>query len=310
MNDAASPLPGAARDRGAARRRRTTAVTVPRVGWRRRRQEWLDGWDAVAAERLDHWADLDDEERARLGELIGWMVRTKHWEAARDFALTQEVVVSIAAHAALVILGLDRRVYRDVRAIVVHPATITQRGPRSTTIRGVVADGPLRVLGHARDRRGPVVLSWNAVRRDLRHPGRGHNVVIHEFAHKIDAVDGLFDGTPEISHRSERAEWVRVCTEEYRRHHRPGADPVLRPYAGENPSEFFAVATEAFLERPLDLEERAPALYRVFRDYYGQDPAMRMRRREARTAGESAPGAVRGPARHGPSPPTRRPWSR
>lgn len=250
----------------------------------------------MAADRLLHWADLDEEERARLGALIEWMIRTKRWEAARGFELTQEVVVSIAAQASLLILGVDRRVYRDVRAVVVHPRTITLRGPRSTTIPGVVADGPLRVLGHTRDRRGPVVISWDAVRRDIRRPQRGHNVVIHEFAHKIDAVDGLLDGTPEISDRTARAEWVRVCTAEYRRlrRQRTEPDPVLRPYAGQSPSEFFAVATEAFFERPLDLNEHRPALYRVLCQYYGQDTATRMRRREARsravTSGrESAP---------------------
>lgn len=251
---------------------------------RQQRAAWLDGWEQVAAAQLRHWADLDREERALLGADIEWMIRTKHWEAARGFELTQDVVVSIAAHASLLILGLDRRAYRDVRAVVVHPSTITQRGPRSTTIPGVVADGPRRVLGHALARRGPVVLSWEAVRRDIRHPERGHNVVLHEFAHKIDAVDGLFDGTPEFMDGSERAEWIRVCTAEYLRFRRTGSSAVLRPYAAENPSEFFAVATEALFEQPLELEEHHPALYRVLREHYGQDTAARRRQREA-TAG-------------------------
>jgi hypothetical protein len=255
---------------------------------RRERERWLDGWESVAADRLHQWADLGDDERARLGALVEWMVRTKHWEAARGFALTQEIVVSIAAHAGLLVLGLDRRVYRDVRAVIVHPSTITRHGPRSTTIPGVVADGPFRVLGHALDRRGPVVISWDAARRDMRHPEGGHNVVIHEFAHKVDAVDGLFDGTPEIFDRSRRAEWVRVCTAEYERLRTLGAepDPVLRPYATENPSEFFAVATEALFEQPLELDAHRPALYRVLSEYYGQDPAARVRRRIG--AGERA----------------------
>lgn len=225
---------------------------------------------------------LDDDERVRFGALVEWMVRTKHFEAARGFELTQEIVVTIAAHASLVILGLDRDVYRDVRAIVVHPRTITQRGPRSTSMRGVVVDGPLRVLGHALDRRGPLVISWNAVRNDARRPEVAHDVIIHEFAHKIDSADGLFDGTPEFSDRSERAEWVRVCTAEYRRlRRRTDPDPVLRPYATKSPSEFFAVATEAFFCNPLDLETHKPELHSVLREFYGQDPAERCRRSTA-----------------------------
>lgn len=249
--------------------------------WRSRaRRQWLDGWEPVAADRLPQYPLLDESERQRLGSLVEWLVRTKHWEAARGFVLTQEIVVTIASHGALLLLGLDRSAFRDVRAIVVHPTTVTARGPRATTMRGVVADGPLRVLGHARDRRGPVVLSWRAVTRDLRRPELGHNVVLHELAHKLDAVDGLFDGTPELTDRSERMEWVRICTREYRRlrRRRTTPDPVLRPYAGLSPSEFFAVVTESFFLRPVELLESRPELYDVFRRYYGQDPALRATR--------------------------------
>ena len=241
--------------------------------WWRRRREWIDGWEVVVPEVFPHWHTLDDHDRARLGELIEWLVRRKRFEAARGFALSQEIVLTIASHAALLLLGLPRRTYRDVAAIIVHPHTITSRGVWSTSIRGVVTAGPRRVLGHALDRRGPVVLSWSAIHR----AAPGHNVVIHEFAHKLDAVAGMFDGTPEIDGRSERAEWVRVCTREYRRLRRhPGEDLVLRDYAATNPAEFFAVATEAFFERPLALAEAKPELYGVLRGFYRQDPATRV----------------------------------
>ena len=121
------------------------------------------------------------------------------------------------------------------------------------------------------------MLSWAAVERDLRQRD-GQNVLLHELAHKLDAVDGLFDGTPELDGASQRAEWVRVCTAEHRRLRREGpGDGPLRAYAGESPSEFFAVATEVFFERPVALPRRAPELYEVFRRYYGQDPAARAR---------------------------------
>jgi hypothetical protein len=247
---------------------------------RRRRREWLPGWDAVAAGRLSQWPDLDDQERDRLSELVESLVLTKHWEAARGFQLTQDIVVTIAAHAGLLVLGLDLRVYRDVAAVIVHPRTVTLHGPQTTTIPRVVVDGPRRVSGHASDRRGPVVISWAAVRRDLTRPRPGRSVAIHEFAHKIDAVDGLFDGTPAIASRTQQQAWVRVCTDEYERIRAPaaGPDPVLRAYAAESPSEFFAVATEAFFVQPLELEQHKPALYEVFRAYYGQDTADRARR--------------------------------
>jgi MtfA peptidase len=234
----------------------------------------------MAPAALPQWHLLDGAERAQLADRIERLVRRTHWEAARGFALDQEIVVTIAANAALLAFGLDRDCYRHVRAVVVHPRTFTSRGVRSTHVRGVVTRGPQRLLGHARDGRGPVVLSWQAVRRDVRHPERGQNVVVHELAHKLDSADGLFDGTPEITDRADRAEWVQVCNREYRRlRRRAEPDPVLRAYATTSPSEFFAVASEAFLMQPTALEEHHPELYRVLCGHFGQDPAERARRR-------------------------------
>lgn len=214
-----------------------------------------------------------------MGERVERFVGRTRWEAARGFELTQEIVVTVAASAGLLAIGLDRDCYRHVRAVVVHPRTYTNRGVRATAVSGVVTEAPQRLLGHARDGQGPVVLSWSAVRRDVHSPHRGQNVVVHELAHKLDAAAGLFDGTPEITDRADRADWVQVCNREYRRlRRRDDPDPVLRPYATTNPAEFFAVATEVFLMRPLDLEEHHPELYRVLCTYYGQDPAERARR--------------------------------
>lgn len=248
-------------------------------GRRRRARQWLEGWESVAAVALPQWALLDDDERAWLGDRVERFVGRTRWEAARGFGLTQEIVVTIAASAGLLALGLDRDCYRHVRAVVVHPRTYTNRSVRATSVSGVVTEAPQQLLGHARDGQGPVVLSWSAVRRDVRHPGRGQNVVIHELAHKLDSAGGLFDGTPEIADRADRADWVQVCNREYRRlRRRSEPDPVLRRYATTNPAEFFAVATEVFFMQPLALEEHHAELYRVLCGYYGQDPADRARR--------------------------------
>lgn len=248
-------------------------------GGRRRARRWLDGWEQIAAATVPQWSLLDEHERALLSERVERFVRRTRWEAARGFELTQEVVVTIAANAGLLAIGLDRDCYRHVRAVVVHSRTFVSRSVRATDVSGVVTAAPQRLLGHARDGQGPVGLSWPAIQRDVRSPARGQNVVVHELAHKLDAAGGLFDGTPEITDRADRAEWVQVCNREYRRlRRRDDPDPVLRRYATTNPAEFFAVATEAFLMRPLDLEEHHPELHRVLCGYYGQDPAARARR--------------------------------
>ena len=106
----------------------------------------------------------------------------------------------------------------------------------------------------------------------------GRNLVLHEFAHKLDMRDGLADGTPPIADRGAFAAWVKTMTDEYERLRAAAADgraTVLDHYGATNPAEFFAVATECFFEKSRQLRERHPALYDVLQRYYGQDPAAR-----------------------------------
>jgi Mlc titration factor MtfA (ptsG expression regulator) len=99
-------------------------------------------------------------------------------------------------------------------------------------------------------------------------------VVFHEFAHKIDMLDGTVDGTPPISDAAERRHWIAVCTELYTRL-RTGQPDILRDYAAVSPGEFFAVATEVFLTTPLELRHHEPDLYEILQRFYRQDPAAR-----------------------------------
>jgi Mlc titration factor MtfA (ptsG expression regulator) len=199
--------------------------------------------------------------------LEGW-----RWEAARGFDLSDAMRVNIAAHAALLVLELDLDWYRAVGSIIVHPTTMVLRGPRGGPVPGVMTDSPMPILGQAHHGRGPVVIAWDAARRDAAHPLRGQNVVLHELAHKLDLLDGVLDGTPPQSDPALLDRWVQVCTAEFE-HVRSGGPSVLRDYAGTNPGEFFAVATEVFFCRPHALSALHPDLYGVLRDFYRQDPA-------------------------------------
>ncbi len=245
--------------------------------WRHDRPALPDNWRDITAASLAHWPLLDDQERARLGELME-QVAQRRWEAANGFELTDEIRVVIAAQAALLVLGLGIDCYRDVTAVIVHPTTVTLRGERPGPARGLATDAPLTIAGQTHDRRGPVLIAWDAARSGARHPERGVNVVLHEFAHKLDMLDGLVDGTPPLPDAAARRRWVEVCTDEYRRL-RAGEDgSPLRGYAAVNPGEFFAVATEVFFDRPVELAALKPTLYAVLRDFYRQDPAARTRR--------------------------------
>jgi MtfA peptidase len=230
----------------------------------------------IVEEHVAFWSLLDDDERELLEAVSDWLLRHKHWEAANGFALTDEITVTIAAQAALLVLGLSVDEYRDVGAIIVYPAAMQSRGVYAGPVPGTVTDGVVPVLGEAHQDRGPVLLAWDEAQNSARYPGSGHNVVFHEFAHKLDMRDDIVDGTPRLE-RGDRDEWVAVCTEAYRALRAGIERPPLQAYGATNPAEFFAVATEAFFDVPDLLERDEPKLYGVMRHFYKQDPAARAR---------------------------------
>ena len=220
---------------------------------------------------MRQWELLDEAERSALGQRAGILLG-KRWEASHGFALDDEMQVTVAVTASLLYLGRDEEPFPNVASVVIHPATIVLRGERPGPFPGVMTDAPLPTLGHTSSR-GPVFIAWDAVERDLAGQF-GSNVILHEFAHKLDATDGLMDGTPRLDSEEQLQEWVRVCTDELAALRR-GERSALRGYAATNPSEFFAVATEMFFERPVALLEVKPDLYRVLAGFYRQDTAAR-----------------------------------
>jgi len=237
-----------------------------------RRKGLAEGFEQIAA-GLGAWAGRSADERESLADLADWLVRHKHWEAAHGFELDDEILTTIAIQAALPILSLGTDYYREVSAIIVYPTTILSRGTYAGPVRGTVSDEVVPVLGQAHDHRGPIIIAWDEARHAAHNPGSGRNVVFHEFAHKIDMLDDLIDGTPPLETTEQVERWVRVCTEAYEALREGVPRPPLDPYGGTNPAEFFAVATEAFFDAPVALAARERALFEVLADFYGQDPA-------------------------------------
>ncbi|MGZ4705225.1 MAG: M90 family metallopeptidase [Acidimicrobiales bacterium] len=251
------------------RRRRALEVPFP------------DGWTALLEQHLVHWRLLDADEQARLQDLIRVFLVDKRWQAAHGFDLTEDMRVLISAMACLLILELDYDYYEPVGWIEVHPTTVTRTGTRGVGVAGVVTDAPMPILGEA-SFDGPVVIAWDAATSGARHPERGHNVVYHEFAHKLDMDDRLIDGTPRLVDQEARQRWIEVCTREYDALRRGDGGPLLDPYGGVNPGEFFAVATELFFDRPSAMQHAKPDLYDVLQGFYLQDPATRERSARSR----------------------------
>lgn len=244
-----------------------------------RRTRLPEGWRPLVERYVALWHTLDDGERDVLVTAMDHLLTTKRWEAAQGFELDDRKRVVIAAQAALLILGLDVDWYRDVDTIIVHPTTMRFRCTGPGPVAGTEVDGDVDLLGEA-NYRGPVVIAWDTASADARHPARGHAVVLHEFAHKLDMLDQVVDGTPPLPDRAARERWIEVCTREFDLLDRAdGSDPVLDDYGATDPGEFFAVATEAFFTVPAALASHKPDLYGVLRDFYRQDPVRRAPRR-------------------------------
>jgi MtfA peptidase len=237
-------------------------------------------WEEIVRRNVAHYCMLNAAERAHLRELIQVFIAEKNWESAGGLSLTDEIRVTISAQACLLLLGLPHDYYRNVESIIVYPSTVVppprQLGFFENTLAPIELSRP--IIGQA-FLQGPVIIIWDAALRDGRHPESGHNVIYHEFAHKLDMLDGLADGTPPLRDRAEYADWITICTSEYlhlRHDAERGKESFLRAYGAVNEAEFFAVATEQFFDQPRSMIENAPDLYRVLKEYYRQDPASRL----------------------------------
>jgi len=233
---------------------------------------------AFLERNVKHYQRLTGEQQKRLRDLVQVFVAEKNWEGCGGLTLTDEMKVTIAAQACLLVLELPHRLYEEVESILVYPSTVL----RPETKQGVfvrsgsiVASGPIALLGEAHGR-GPVILAWDRVLRDGQRPRDGHNLVYHEFAHKLDMIDGHADGTPPLATREQRKQWSEVLERvflELRASTQRGQSTFIDEYGAVNEAEFFAVVTEHFFDQPRELARAEPELYEVLSAFYRQDPA-------------------------------------
>ncbi|GAB4459811.1 MAG: zinc-dependent peptidase [Armatimonadaceae bacterium] len=235
-------------------------------------------WDAFIRADVPHDFCLTSDEQQALREHVQVFIAEKTWEGGSGFTITDEMKVTISAQACLLLLGLpNHNFYPNLRTIIVYPGAYRVREKRPG-VAGVVHIGRSSRLGEAWTT-GQVILGWDNVRRTCRDPEDGHNVVLHEFAHLLDMRDGYADGVPPLHEgQAQYDEWAAVMAPEYDRlvaQVQYGMVEVLDGYGATNHAEFFAVATECFFEKPLQLRERHPRLYEVLQRYYRQDTAAR-----------------------------------
>ena len=232
-------------------------------------------WTLILTRNLPVFRRLPVKDQAELLKHVQVFLAEKRFEGCGGLELTDEIRLTIAAQACLLLLHRETDYYPQLSTILVYPSTYVAYDQRH--LEGPIwEEGDEYRLGHAARQLGVIVLAWDAANWGASNPTDGQNVVLHEFAHQLDFEDYSTDGAPALATRAEYLEWARVMSGEFnalRAAEEAGTPTVLDAYGATNPAEFFAVATEAFFERPSLLRARHPELYAELGKFFRQDPA-------------------------------------
>ena len=255
--------------------------------WRRerilKRPPFDDRMWAAVLDRYPFTRPLSADERSRLRDGVILFLDEKTIVGARGLEVDHEMRLAIAAQACMLILNLDLGFYRGWTEVIVYPGEfvaeydyVDHDGVQHHVEEPMTGESWLA---------GPVILSWEDAER--RGEAQGYNVVIHEFAHKLDMLNGDANGYPPLGAGMSREEWTRVFDAAYRafcarveRNEQTGVDP----YAAESPAEFFAVLSEAFFEIPEVVRAEHPQVYGQLAAFYRQDPGLRLATARERAA--------------------------
>jgi MtfA peptidase len=231
-------------------------------------------WRAILERNLPVFSRLSQVDRTELLGHTQIFLAEKHFEGAGGLELTDEIRVTIAGQACLLLLHRDTDYYPELISIIVYPSGYTAHEDRPIG-GGIWEEGGEDRLGHTAKHLGALVLAWDAVRHGASEPTDGENLVLHEFAHQLDFENQVSDGTPSLDTRGDYLAWARVMSAEFnalRNASDAGLPTLLDQYGSTNPAEFFAVITEAFFERPRALKKKHPALFAQLQRFYKQDP--------------------------------------
>lgn len=244
--------------------------------WQRkrlRRQAFPVPWIEIIEKNVPFYEKLPDKDQKELQRHILIFVSEKFFEGCGGLKITDEIKITIAAQACILLLHRKTDYYPGLSSILVYPHSYIARMIKHLP-GGVVTEGLDIRLGESWHR-GTVVLSWYDVRCGAADIHDGHNVVFHEFAHQLDC-NARGDNSPVFQNRSNYVAWARILQKDFQklrrdisRHRRT----FLDEYGAANPAEFFAVATEFFFEKPKELKKNHPELYKELKFFYQQDPA-------------------------------------
>ncbi len=228
-------------------------------------------WSAILKENLPPYQKISPQLQQQLHGYIRIFIAEKSFEGCGGLTLTDEIKVTIAAQACMLLLNRNCDCYPKLYSILVYPSTYVADTRNSLDFHPTKSS--VR-LGESWNH-GAVVLAWDSVKRGVLNFRDGHNVAMHEFAHQLDQEDGRGDGVPILEMRSAYSAWSQVFSKEYELlQHKTitGKKSVMDKYGATDPAEFFAVATETFFEKPLQLKKKHPELYHELQGFYKVDP--------------------------------------
>jgi Mlc titration factor MtfA (ptsG expression regulator) len=249
-------------------------------GFKKRRRDKLrqaplpQSWISVLKTNVPLYNCLSLADQAELRGHIQVFLAEKLFEGCRGLEITDEIKLTIAAQACILLLHRQTDYYPGLTSILVHPQAYIAQNRRHIG-DGVIIEGDEVRLGESWHR-GSVVLSWEDVKQQSLGHNNAQNVVLHEFAHQIDISGGQGDSSPVLQKAESFAQWVATLQENYEQLRddvvadRP---TVLDDYGATNPAEFFAVATECFFENSHQLQQSHPQLYDELKEFYQQSPA-------------------------------------
>lgn len=249
--------------------------------WRRRRiqaRPFPATWEPHL-QGLPFFRTLSEDEQTKLRGLVQVFIEEKNFEGCAGLKVDHAMRVCIAAQACLLILHLDHHWYRGVRSILIYPSSFRSNFEQ---VSGPGVVGPPPENPHAGEAwlGGAVILAWDRAFEGGRNGSDGRNTVFHEFAHKLDMLDGHVDGAPPAASREQALAWREIATHafsELQADAQRGRRSLLDHYGATSPAEFFAVATEVFFEQASALKKRHPEVYACLQRFYRQDPAARER---------------------------------
>lgn len=230
-------------------------------------------WLPILRRSLPIYKRMWPDQQRELRQLIKRFVDSKEFIGCQGQQIDDEIRVTIAAHACLLLVGRPSHEYPDLRSVLVYPTGFVVNHEHPDEF-GLVNEGEHFLIGESWGN-GKVILAWDSVQRSVHNFADGQNVVLHEFAHQLDHESGVTNGAPLLYNKGAYADWSRVFSEEFLRlqhdsaHHQHN---LIDEYGATNPAEFFAVVTETFYERPYELAQRHASLFEELKSYYHVDP--------------------------------------